>query len=113
MNLVEDFLKTDVILESENDVFIDASVLGKEDLDEWLEEFLYPMIGEHESTWLKAQEFETYEDVYKLLRQDDNWLAVTLMRSALRYARKLPDEKTYYVNDSAGLHMDIPKSMLL
>lgn len=113
MNFVENLLKNDIILESENDVFVDASVLGEDDLSEWLDEFLYPMLGEHESNWLKEMEFETYDDIYRLLRQDDSWLAVTLMRSALRYARKLPDEKMYYINDSAGLHMDIPKSMLL
>ena len=113
MNFVEDLLKAEIILESENDVFIDASTLSEEELDDWLEQELYPLMAETDVKWLKELEYETYDDIYAALRKDNNWLAVTLMKSALHLVHKTPCEKMYYINNSGGLHMDIPKRMLL
>lgn len=113
MNFVNNLLKCDIILESENDVFIDASAFEEEDLDLWLENYLYPLMGKHEARWLKELKFKTSEDIYEILKKDGCWLAIVLMKSALRYAHKLPDEKMYYINDNGNLHMDIPKKMLL
>ena len=103
-----DFLKTSIIIETEDDVILDASTCYEEDLDWWIEDFLYPEIDD-EDIVLEVINYpiKTTEDLVKELMNDEAIIAKSIIRSALDFKHIPMTEKTYYINDDSDLHIEI------
>lgn len=112
MTILE-FLKSEIIVESENDVYIDAESYDEDTLDFWIEEFLYDLIDEDEKTYIEKYDFESYEELKEILEDDEFYIAKILIISALRMKRQIPREEVYYINNSGSFHLEVPRDALV
>ena len=112
MTILE-FLKSEIIVESENDVYIDAESYDEESLDFWIEEFLYDLLDEDEKSFVENYDFESYEELKEILKDDECILAKKLINSALLLKRQIPREEVYYINNSGSFHLEVPRDALI
>ena len=104
MTLLE-FLKNDVIIESPNDVYIDADHYSEDELDYWIKNYLYPLFDEDEQLFIINYDFKTLGRLKSNLLDEDKYMAKKIVLSALKYRHIPPVEKVYYINDSGSFHV--------
>ena len=112
MTILE-FLKSEIIVESENDVYIDASSYDEETVEWWIEEFLYDLLDNDEKTYFEKYEVESYDDLKDILKDENYYLAKKLINSALLLKRQIPREEVYYINNSGSFHLEVPRDALI
>lgn len=109
MTILE-FLKTEAIIESDNDVYIDASEYDEEDINEWLEDCLYPLLDEDQLRFIKEFPIDGYESLEEYLTPDEDEeddLPVLIVKSALAYRHIPAIEEEYYINNSGDFHVEV------
>ena len=102
-----DFLMNDAIIESDNNCYIDAELTDEEDREEWLKNYLYPMVGEDTTLWIINYPYKSLKAIKESLLEDDAELAKQIVLSALKFRRALPNEEVYYINDSGSFHLEV------
>ena len=111
MTILE-FLKSEIIVESENDVYIDASSFDEETVEWWIEEFLYDLLDNDEKTYFEKYQFDSYKDLKDNLKDENYYLAKKIIASAIIFQHKLPTEKVYYINNSSSFHLRVPGNVI-
>jgi len=105
---IKDFLMNDAIIESENNCYIDSEFTDEEDREDWLKNYLYPLINDEDVVlWIINYPYESLEALKESLLEDDAELAKQIILSALKFRRALPNEEIYYINDSGNFHIEV------
>lgn len=102
-----DFLKTDIIIESENDVYIDASTCDKDELNDWIKNYLYPQFDEDEVRFINNFPFSSLSGIKSNFSADRKYMAKKIVKSALDYRHIPAVEKEYFINDSGSFHIAV------
>ena len=100
-----DFLKTDIIIESENDVYIDAEHYDEDELNDWIQNHLLSALDEDDQLFIINYDFKSYEKLKEYLRKEGHYMAVNIVGSALHYRHLPPFEMPYYINNSGSFHV--------
>ena len=105
-----DFLLHDVIIESENDYLLDASIRDEEEMKSWIEQFVYPFLDEDEITWMHKYEFED-DELQSILEDEDFYWAAIIIKAALISNRRPRPKEDYYINDNGATHVVVPMNL--
>ena len=105
---IKDFLMNDAIIESENNCYIDSEFTDEEDREDWLKNYLYPLINDEDVVlWIINYSYESLEALKESLLEDDAELAKQIILSALKFRRAIPRDEVYYINDSGNFHLEV------
>lgn len=104
---IKEFLISEAVIESDNSVFMDANICDEEDIEEWLKNYLYPMVGEDTTLWIINYPYKSLEAMRESLLEDDAELAKQIVLSALKYRRAIPRDEVYFINDNGSFHLEV------
>ena len=112
MTLLE-FIKTRMIVESENDYLIDASseLMDENSMQDWVEEFLYPLLPADDIKHISTYDFPNDEKIELCLKARNYYFASRIVIAALKSNFRIPRED-YYINDGGEFHLIVPKRYL-
>jgi len=119
---IAEFIKKRIIIESQHDYMIDvpaAFALMTEDDDPedpnemqiWMEDFLYPLLNEEEIEYINTQDFPDNQSLTKALKAKNYYYAVKIIKAAFAMQIRRPTEP-YYINDIDGIHVVVPLKFL-
>lgn len=105
-----DFIKTRLIVESEDDYLIDAAseLMEPEDMQDWAETFLYPLLTQSDIEFISTKDFEDDEELQQCLKARNYFFASRIVIAALKSNFRIPTED-YYINDDGDFHLEVPK----
>ena len=108
-----DFIKTRLIVESEDDYLIDAAseLMEPEDMQDWAEEFLYPLLTPSDIEHISTYDFEDDEKLAQSLKARNYFYASRIVVAALKSNFRFPTDD-YYINDDGDFHLKVPKKYL-
>lgn len=108
-----DFIKTRLIVESEDDYLLDASseLMDEESMQDWVEEFLYPLLSESDKEFISTKDFEDDEKLIQCLKARNYFFSSRIVIAALKSNFRVPRED-YYINDGDEFHLVVPKRFL-
>lgn len=108
-----DFIKTRLIVESEDDYLIDAAseLMEPEDMQDWAEEFLYPLLSDSDIDFIETSDFEDDEKLAQSLKARNYFYASRIVVAALKSNFRFPTED-YFINDGEEFHLVVPKKYL-
>lgn len=112
MTILE-FIKTRLIVESENDYLLDASseLMDENAMQDWIEEFLYPLLPADDIEFLSRMDFANDEKLAQCLAARNYFFASRIIVAALKSNFRKPKED-YYINDGNQFHLVVPKKYL-
>lgn len=105
-----DFIKTRLIVESEDDYLIDASseLMDENAMQDWAEEFLYPLLSDSDIEFIETADFEDDNKLQQCLKARNYFFASRIVIAALKSNFRFPTED-YYINDDGDFHLEVPK----
>jgi len=105
-----DFIKTRLIVESENDYLIDASseLMDENSMQDWAETFLFPLLNSGDIEHISSYDFPNDEKLELCLKARNYFFASRIIIAALKSNFRKPTED-YYINDDGDFHLVVPK----
>ena len=108
-----DFVKTRLIVESEDDYLIDATseLMEPEEMQDWAETSLYPLLSESDKEFISTKDFEDDDKLIQCLKARNYFFASRIVIAALKSNFRVPTED-YYINDGEEFHLVVPKKYI-
>ncbi len=108
-----DFIKTRLIVESENDYLVDAAseLMDEDSMQDWVEEFLYPLLTPSDREFISTNDFEDDSKLIQCLKARNYFFASRIVIAALKSNFRIPRED-YYINDGDEFHLVVPRKYI-
>lgn len=108
-----DFVKTRLIVESEDDYLIDAAseLMDEDSMQDWAETFLYPLLDDSDIEFIETADFADDSKLEQCLKTRNYFFASRIVIAALKSNFRIPRED-YYINDGGEFHLVVPKKYI-